>query len=244
MIVYAGKQYWNKFNNWDEALFQDANRPRDNDMFKLRPWLQSDKWKWREANKDTDFSYIMLKWWSTVPWTWSWKQLLWKVPKLQRKWTDSEVSIFPSMAWVSTRTMNMEQEWNPYVIIKNGDISYQTWDGWTGFTTETIKTDYFEIAKTWLYYVCCYWIFWFDSSYYDSSTSYQYKERVGIAQNDGWVFVAYDRTQARACGNGDAVKNMQMLYLVKWSQILPMVAHSFTSWTNTVFWTISLTRMW
>ena len=52
MIVYTGKQYWNSFNNWDEALFQDANRPRDNDMFKIKPWLQSDKWKFRESNKD------------------------------------------------------------------------------------------------------------------------------------------------------------------------------------------------
>lgn len=52
MIVYSGKQYWNDFNNWDEALFQDANRPRDNDKFKIRPWLQSDKWKQREVNKD------------------------------------------------------------------------------------------------------------------------------------------------------------------------------------------------
>lgn len=53
MIVYAGKQFWNDFNNGDEALFQDANRPRDNDKFKIRPWLQSDRWKWRETNKDT-----------------------------------------------------------------------------------------------------------------------------------------------------------------------------------------------
>ena len=52
MIVYAGKQFWNDFNNGDEALFQDANRPRDNDKFKIRPWLQSDKWKQREVNKN------------------------------------------------------------------------------------------------------------------------------------------------------------------------------------------------
>jgi hypothetical protein len=38
MIVYAGKQFWNDFNNGDEALFQDANRPRDNDKFKIKPW--------------------------------------------------------------------------------------------------------------------------------------------------------------------------------------------------------------
>ena len=52
MIVYTGKQFWNDFNNGDEWLFQDANRPRDNDKFKIRPWLQSDKWKQRSVNKD------------------------------------------------------------------------------------------------------------------------------------------------------------------------------------------------
>ena len=52
MIVYTGKQYWNDFNNGDEWLFQDANRPRDNDKFKLRPWLQSDKRDWRWSNKN------------------------------------------------------------------------------------------------------------------------------------------------------------------------------------------------
>lgn len=64
MIVYSGKQYWNDFNNWDEALFQDANRPRDNDKFKIRPWLQSDKWKQREVNKDitTVASQLLAAW--------------------------------------------------------------------------------------------------------------------------------------------------------------------------------------
>lgn len=52
MIVYTGKQYWNDFNNWDEALFQDANRPRDNDKFKIKPWLQSEKWDFRQGNKN------------------------------------------------------------------------------------------------------------------------------------------------------------------------------------------------
>ena len=52
MKVYSWWQYWNNFNSWDEGLFQDANRPRDNDMFKIKPWLQSDKWKQRETTKD------------------------------------------------------------------------------------------------------------------------------------------------------------------------------------------------
>lgn len=66
MIVYTWKQRWNDFNNGDEALFQDANRPRDNDKFKLRPWLQSDKWKQREVNKDiTTVASQLIAGWTT-----------------------------------------------------------------------------------------------------------------------------------------------------------------------------------
>ena len=52
MIVYTGKQYWNDFNNWDEGLFQDANRPRDDDKFKIKPWLQSEKMNFRQSTKN------------------------------------------------------------------------------------------------------------------------------------------------------------------------------------------------
>ena len=58
MIVYSGKQFWNNFNNGDDAVFGDSNRPRDENGFKLRPWLQGDKWSFRDVNKKTNFSDI------------------------------------------------------------------------------------------------------------------------------------------------------------------------------------------
>lgn len=67
MIVYAGKQFWNDFNNGDEWVFQDANRPRDNDKFKLRPWLQSDKWDWRWTNKNTWLPVHQYMWVAVIP---------------------------------------------------------------------------------------------------------------------------------------------------------------------------------
>ena len=70
MIVYAGKQFWNDFNNGDEALFQDANRPRDNDKFKIKPWLQSDKWDFRSSNKNinTKAPWLIAHCAITAPW--------------------------------------------------------------------------------------------------------------------------------------------------------------------------------
>ena len=86
MIVYSWKQRWNNFNNGDEALFQDANRPRDNDKFKIRPWLQSDKWKQREVNKDIYVDAAELYWWGeTTVWAGGTFPETYTIPKLQEK---------------------------------------------------------------------------------------------------------------------------------------------------------------
>ena len=85
MKVYSWRQYWNNFNSWDEGLFQDANRPRDNDKFKLRPWLQSDKWKQRETTKDiTVEAAQLLGWGQTNIWAASTFPDGWFIPKLQQ----------------------------------------------------------------------------------------------------------------------------------------------------------------
>lgn len=244
MIVYAGKQYWNDFNNWDEALFQDANRPRDNDKFKLRPWLQSWKWKWRTANKDTDFSHVMIKWYSQVEWTAANTQLKRAVPTLKAKWTESEINSAPSIfGSLGLEYWQIENNWNPFVLLKSWEIKYATWDGWVWLTTKATTTDYFEIAESWLYCITIFGAFYFDTSYYDSSTGYQYKEWVWIAQPVDWVFTTTDRTQARAVWNGDNVRLMQIWWYPKWSQIVPIVAHSLTSWTNYVYWAMSVVRL-
>ena len=245
MIVYAGKQFWNDFNNWDEWVFQDANRPRDNDKFKLRPWLQSDKWDWRWTNKNIDFSHVMIKWWWVVWGSSAWTQLIWGIPPMKEERTESELSQFPSYAGVTPEWMKMEKQNNPFVLVKSWTIKYQTWDGGLWYTEKSVNTTYFEIAKSWLYYVMCYGIFYFDPSYYDSNVGYQYKERVGLAQKyeDG-IFRNTDRTQARAVGNGDNVRFLQISWFPAWSQILPLVAHSLTSGTTTVFDSIAVIRLW
>lgn len=247
MIVYSWKQFWNNFNNGDEWLFQDADRPRDSNMFKLRPWMQSDKWKWRDANKDTSFSHIMIKWYSQVTWTWANKTLRWAVPKLKARWTESEIAAAPAIyQGFPTEYWQMEKENAPFVIVRNADITYQTWDGGTGLTTATTNTDYFEIAQSGLYYIMAYWEFDFDTSAYSSTTWYQHKERVGIWQplTTDWIYGNTDRTQARAVGNGDLLRFMQIGWYPRWAKIVPMVAHSVTSGTNYVFGALAVVRLW
>lgn len=103
MIVYAGKQFWNDFNNGDEALFQDANRPRDNDKFKIRPWLQSDKWDFRSGNKNiyTLASNLRASWLNSVA------HLSWYK--------------FPEDLTIPT-LKELQKSWDPWCIVKNGNI--------------------------------------------------------------------------------------------------------------------------
>jgi hypothetical protein len=167
------------------------------------------------------------------------------VPRLQAKWTESEVAAMPeSIRWLWVEYWQMEKENNPFVIVRSGEISYSTWNGEYSTITEKTTTDYFEIAEDWLYYIMAYWAFYFDPDYYSSQTSYEQKEWVWIAQPINWVFTNTDRTQARAVGNGDLLRFMQIWWYPKGSQIVPLVAHSFTSWSNYVSWGLSVVRLW
>ena len=111
MIGFSGKQYWNDFNNWDEALFQDANRPRDEDKFKIRPWMQSDKRKWRDTNKDTWLpvhQYIGIAVAPTATWTYftrvsdSWTE---QQIKSCCSWYDSIISWWNVQWWTASSLM-------------------------------------------------------------------------------------------------------------------------------------------
>ena len=145
MIVYTGKQFWNDFNNGDEALFQDANRPRDNDKFKIRPWLQSDKWKQREVNKDI-----------TV-----------ESAQLAAVWTTENVSAaynLPEDSTISKLSVSVK-EWNPWCVInkdwhieivEDGTYIVQAFTQFFPSTTPSSSYNYIEkvgllVHKTWNY---------------------------------------------------------------------------------------------
>ena len=242
MIVYAGKQFWNDFNNGDEALFQDADRPRDNDKFKIKPWMQSGKWDFRWANKNTDLSQIIVKWWSNVPWTTDWNPFNWTVPTLQEGWTASEfINIgFPSslmtddiLEWIQEDKAN-----NPYIAVKSWTIKYISWGNET-----SMKWQYLEVLKSWLYIVQAAGQFWFPSGY-NSSTSYQYKYWVAVAIENNGVFQEVAVNAARCCWNWDIQNCFYIAWIEQGRKLVPMTAHTYTSWTTFVVQTLSMIRLW
>lgn len=59
---------WNNFNNWDEALFEDSQRPRDSYGFKIQPWMQSNKLDFWSQVKNFYLDQITAVWGKEITW--------------------------------------------------------------------------------------------------------------------------------------------------------------------------------
>ena len=60
--------YWNNFNNWDEALLSDSNRPRDEFGLRINPWRQMDKWDFASTTKNFYLDQITAIWGKEITW--------------------------------------------------------------------------------------------------------------------------------------------------------------------------------
>jgi hypothetical protein len=154
MIVYAGKQFWNDFNNWDEALFQDANRPRDNNMFKLRPWFQSDKWDWRWTNKNTWLPVHQYVWIAVAP-SASWTYFTrvsdsWTKKQIEDccSWYSSIISWWNVQGWTADSLLN---DLNNHAQAVGSSTAYTSWKSVTLFGNANIDTLY--MANNWAYMI-------------------------------------------------------------------------------------------
>lgn len=219
MIVYAGKQFWNDFNNGDEALFQDANRPRDNDKFKIKPWLQSDKWDWRWSNKNisTFASQLVAKGLNKISTASTLNPDDYVRPSLKETYTLSDLSNFVgyvTAAWVTfdnsilseyATILNQEKYGNPWCKIKDWNI---------------------QITQSWTYIIQAFAQFMFPYGY-SPSNSYQYKEYVALLQltDDGWIIL--NKNQWRACSTDDQLLTRQAWWFKAWDILNVWAAHTY-----------------
>lgn len=153
MIVYSWKQYWNDFNNWDEGLFQDANRPRDDDKFKIRPWLQSEKWDWRWANKNTRLPVHQYVWIAIAPSS-SWIYF----SRVSDNWTKQQIQDYcwnsSLIAWwnVQGRTADsLLNDINSHAQAFWSSLAYTKWKSVSLFGDANIDT--LHIANDWGYMI-------------------------------------------------------------------------------------------
>ena len=212
MIVYAGKQYWNKFNNWDEALFQDANRPRDNDMFKLQSGIQARKQDLRTANSGiaAQATYRSAKLQTATSWG-----VVWNTAVMKDRYTASD---FSDLDWFvaadgTTYTSSRIAEdlyadnnwivpiiWRPYVNA-NWDVT---------------------IGKNWVYAVTCQCIF-IAPTWYNVNDSWAYKYYVSLMING----VASQRTQGRGCWAIDAHSVFYVWWFDAWDKVNAWFLHTY-----------------
>ena len=221
MIVYTWKQYWNEFNNWDEALFQDANRPRDEDKFKLRPWLQSDKWDWRWSNKNiSTFAAQLMVWWmKKVSTATTLNPDDYIRPYLREQCTVSDLSEFNGYrdaAWTTwgntelttyAKILSQELYGNPWCIIKDWNI--QITESWT------------FIIQAFAQFLFPYW--------YSTSNSYQYKEFVVLLQLKDGEWTPLNKNQWRACSTSDQILTWQAWWFKAWDILNVWMAHTYGS---------------
>ena len=223
MIVYAGKQFWNDFNNGDEALFQDANRPRDNDMFKIRAWIQAQKNDLRTANSgiaaqgtfygvkvqngqhglvDQDGNRLFNK------------------AYLRNSYTPSDIS---EIDWFTTAggyvySASNEADWLKSVILWRPYVNATDWD--------------VVIWKSWVYAITAQCMFIAPSSYQNkientafSSSSAFYKFYIVLLLN--WQPSLY--TQSRGCWGMDTFSLFYVWAFDTWDRLNTWFLHTYTT---------------
>ena len=226
MIVYAGKQYWNNFNNWDEGLFQDANRPRDDDKFKIRPWMQSGKWDWRKSNKNTDASIYTWYGFRQVSNTASlgtWYDFY--RLRLKDKFTESDLSAFN---WYQQRT----KTWTAQEILWYFEDAQKQWNP----KTRIIDWD-LEILETWTYIVTLFAQFLRPNGHTWNTNSAM---GVSLLEKVGSWYVAKWYNMSRSCTDVDAVFLTVWTYIEQGTCIAPWACEWY--WNVMVIGWITATR--
>lgn len=210
--------YWNNFNNWDEALLSDSNRPRDEFGLRIKPWMQSDKWDWREANKNIYLQQAIYKNAALITGTADWQTLYPSLFDFKKEYTASDFSFVDSYAtatWVSLSSSAWAKD-RKAELFGSSSIQLKDWLVYLG--------------EAWSYVIQAYADFFYPS-WYNSSTSYQYKEYVYLysydKKSDEWT--VWVRNQARACATVDWLNTLFVWYLDKWLYLTVWVAHTYTA---------------
>jgi hypothetical protein len=217
MIVYAGKQFWNDFNNWDEALFQDANRPRDDFKFKIQHWLQANKQDWRTANKNINMAQALVKW-AVLTWANTLAE-----PVFKTKYTSSDFSflVWYTPNWWTAITSNQVSQYA-------GDREMDVWQ-WDACIS--VQNWHCVVNKAWTYILEA-WGEFIYPSWYNASSSYQYIEFVELAtkEKESDQRQRVIATTDRACWTTSYRKASYVTYATQWTLLQVRAWHTY--WSN------------
>ena len=208
MIVYAGKQFWNNFNNWDEGVFQDANRPRDNDMFMIRSWVQTRKQDLRTANSGIaaqgTFYWLKVQAWQA--------SIARNTAYMRNSYTASDISDIDSFEATDGTTYSSSAiaptltrviVWRPYANADWGDI---------------------VIGKSGVYAVTAQCVF-ISPTWYNVSNSANYKFYTALMING----IQSQWTQWRWCWATDAHSVFYVWWFDTWDRLNVWFLHTYTT---------------
>lgn len=243
MIAYSWKQYWNEFNNGDEWLFQDANRPRDDDKFKIRPWYQTQKMDWKTqatntwATAYTVYWYAMQQWYNP-DWAYEWyEQRFWWRPTW-RMMLKSDYSA-SDLAEIRNYTDAMGHTWT------NADALEYVKNAVSSWNAKTRVTDWaLEITETGTYVLNCFADFIYPWWYsYSIGSPYPLFLDLLIYDTNKKDYVTYHYTQSRSCAYIDRLSFQVCANFPSGTRFWIMVSHSYTSHKVLVTWGITATRI-
>lgn len=219
MIVYAGKQFWNDFNNGDEALFEDAGLPRDSNKFKIQQWIQARKQDLRTANSWIAAQGTFHCWKSQA----GQSNLVFNTAYMKNTYTTSDFG--GNLTEEETKRLNATIIWRPYVNADKWDI---------------------VIGKDGVYAVTIQCMFIAPSSYTSkvtsstfSSSSAFYKFYVALMLNwnpDTW-------TQSRWCWTNDSLSLAFTWIFRTWDRVNVGFLHTYTTDPFAVVPEINLYRL-
>lgn len=229
MIVYAGKQFWNEFNNGDEALFEDAGLPRDSNMFKILPWINTRKNDLRTANSNIaaqgTFYGVKVQSWQTTLTDVNGNRLFNKA-HLKNSYSPTDISEIDWFitAWGYVYSASSEADglksvilWKPYVNASDGDV---------------------VIWKTWVYAVTAQCMF-IAPSWYNVSNSANYKFYVSLLLNGRPSLY----TQSRGCGWMDTFSVFYVWLFGTWDRLNTWFLHTYLTSSFLCHSSINLYRL-
>lgn len=189
-------------------------------MFKIKPWLQSDKWKQRETTKDiyTDIGQLTVKWLGKMS-TYSSLPRDYTIPYFKESYTASDLSALSGYQPVSWSA------WGSSDLDKYAKFLAQEkyWDPWCKITNWNI-----EIMEAGTYVVQAFAEYVYPNGY-NSSNSYQYRDKVALLEysnNERWPL---NEDQSRCCSNHDEIMTWQISWFEAWKILNVWAAHTYWS---------------
>ena len=238
MIVYAWKQFWNDFNNGDEALFQDANRPRDNNRFKITPWLQSWRWDWKKTNTNRMPSLFHVYWYSLVTWynPNDYKSDNWVNPtriKFKSSYLESDFSSIAPYSAANTKTYTAK------------DLLWFVKDAYweNGDAKAAVRNEWLEILEDGVYFIDAFAQFVYPN-WYSSDNIYPLFMSLLKYNDNTKLYDMYATCQGRSCFYLDRLHETYAAPLASWTRLSLAVAHWYTSAPILVACGITAVRMW